>query len=97
MLSSTSTCMFCMIQAGPSSVEIGLGMLGFLIFAAVLPVIFLWKICEKAGFAGYLSLLVFLGPGFLVLLGILAYAQWPALQKAGHKQSAEEVKHSDEK
>ena len=57
------------------------------VMLAVIPVIILiaiailmipcWFICKKAGFSPWLSLLCLLaGPGLLVLLYILAFAQW---------------------
>jgi hypothetical protein len=44
-----------------------------------------WFICKKAGFSPWLSLLVFVPMGGLVLLYVLAFAEWkvvPAAQTA---------------
>ncbi len=35
-----------------------------------------WFICKKAGFSPWLSLLVIVPFGFLILLYVLAFAQW---------------------
>ncbi|HEY3991120.1 MAG TPA: hypothetical protein VGM02_17605 [Acidobacteriaceae bacterium] len=36
----------------------------------------LWQICKKAGFSPWLSLLIIVPFGVLILLYILAFAQW---------------------
>jgi hypothetical protein len=36
----------------------------------------LWQICKKAGFTPWLALLVFVPFGGLILLYVLAFAQW---------------------
>ena len=46
-----------------------------LIFAAIL-IIPLWQISKKAGFSPWLSLLVLVPFGALILLYILAFARW---------------------
>ncbi|MGD0912431.1 MAG: hypothetical protein ABR928_11070 [Terracidiphilus sp.] len=53
---------------------------------AILPIIILislaviivpfWFVCKKAGFSPWLSLLVIVPFGFLILLYILAFAEW---------------------
>jgi hypothetical protein len=46
----------------------------------------LWQICKKAGFTPWLSLLVFVPLGGLILLYVLAFARWkvvPAPEYAG--------------
>ncbi len=48
-----------------------------------LPVWFLWVALNKAGLAGPLALLCFVPLGFILVLGILAFSQWPALEKKG--------------
>lgn len=41
-----------------------------------------WKICGKAGFNPYLSLVVFIPfLGLVILLLILAFANWPILKR----------------
>ena len=48
-----------------------------LVFALV-PIVFFWRICTRAGYSGAMSLL-YLVPffGVFVLLGILAFGEWP--------------------
>ena len=56
--------------------------------AALIMIVPLWKIHEKAGFNPGLSLIVFL-PGFGLLISplILAFAPWPTLKKIkGNKE-----------
>lgn len=49
----------------------------FLIF----PVFAFWKIFSKAGFSGALSFLTLIpGIGFLIVICILAFGDWPALK-----------------
>jgi hypothetical protein len=50
---------------------------------AVIPIWFLWVALNRAGLAGPLALLCLVPLGFLIPLGMLAFAEWPAL----HKQS----------
>ncbi len=48
---------------------------------SVLFVVFpFWKICSKAGFPGWISLLVLIPVLNIVLLFFLALADWPALK-----------------
>lgn len=42
-----------------------------------------WKVCEKAGFPGSLSLVVLVPGGIVVLLFVLALVEWPALRHVG--------------
>lgn len=56
---------------------LGLGWLWMVVWAAVVVVPF-WRICEKAGYPGVLSLLILVplvNIGFLYYLG---FAKWPA-------------------
>ncbi len=48
-----------------------------------LPIILVpvWMICRKAGFSGWLSLLVLIPLINLLLLYFLAFADWPSLRK----------------
>ncbi|WP_369601383.1 hypothetical protein AAIA72_16500 [Hahella sp. SMD15-11] len=55
--------------------------LGWLI-AAILVVWPMWRICERAGYHGALSLLILVPLANLALIYFLAFAEWPAL-KAG--------------
>ncbi len=60
-----------------------LGLFIALIPLAIVPTWFLWRALERAGLAGPLALLYMVPFGALVVLGILAFADWPALQKSG--------------
>jgi len=46
----------------------------------LLTVLPFWLICKKAGFHGALSLLMLVPIGNIVLLFVLAFADWPALR-----------------
>ena len=54
------------------------GHLVWMLVVAVLVVVPFWRICRKAGFSGWLSLLVLLPVINLVFLYVLAFAEWPA-------------------
>jgi len=52
------------------------------LFVSLFLVLFpLWKITAKAGFPGWISLLVLIPLANIVFLFFLAFADWPALQK----------------
>ena len=56
-----------------------------LVFLAIV-IIPLWQICKKAGFSPWLCLLILIPFGGLILLYVLAFAQWkvvPLPQYAG--------------
>ena len=55
---------------------VGLIVLAFVIFAIVC----WWKIFAKAGYSGALGLLLLVPFGELIMLLILAFGKWPALQ-----------------
>jgi len=66
------------------SMGVGLIVLGIILavfFAVLITVIPFWKICEKAGFPGALSLLMLVPFGNLVLPFYLAFVEWPALRQ----------------
>jgi hypothetical protein len=46
-----------------------------LVFVAIM-IVPLWQICKKAGFSPWLSLLVLVPFGALILLYVLAFARW---------------------
>lgn len=49
-----------------------------ILFGIVLFVIPLWRICRRAGFPPALSLIAVVPLlGFLIVAGILAFAEWP--------------------
>ncbi len=51
-----------------------------LVMASVIVVPF-WRIFSKAGFSGALSLLMFIPLVNLVMIFVLAFAEWPALRE----------------
>jgi heme/copper-type cytochrome/quinol oxidase subunit 2 len=55
---------------------VGLIVLGLVIFA----IICWWKIFAKAGYSGAMGLLLLVPFGELIMLLILAFGKWPALQ-----------------
>lgn len=58
--------------------NIGLpGLLFLLIYLIFLPICF-WKIYKKAGFAGYWGLAALIPLGALILIAVLAFADWPS-------------------
>ena len=52
----------------------------FLVVLAVLPIWFTWRALDRAGLAGPLALIGIIPFGIFVVLGILAFAEWPSLQ-----------------
>ncbi len=72
-----------LLQDGPDPAQIQhmvLGMMAiipFIIFAGIaLVLIPTWFICKKAGFSPWLSLLCLIPLGGLILLYVLAFAEW---------------------
>ncbi len=53
-----------------------------MVVVGVLVVVPVWRICTKAGYSGWLSLLVLVPIANLVLLYFLAFAEWP-LERRG--------------
>jgi hypothetical protein len=53
----------------------------FLLVGSVLLVWPLWRVCSRAGFPGALALLAIIPLGLIVLLFVLAFAEWPARQR----------------
>lgn len=58
-----------------------MGPLGMLIVAALI-VVPVWRICEKAGFSGLLSLLILVPIANLIFLYWLAFSEWPNQAKS---------------
>ncbi|QDV16371.1 hypothetical protein Pan153_09980 [Gimesia panareensis] len=56
---------------------------------AVLGVVPFWMICSKAGFPGWLSLVMFIPMLNLFLLFFLAFAEWPALKAKEERERYE--------
>lgn len=57
-----------------------LGLLVVMPLILALVILPFWLICKKAGFHGALSLLVLVPIGNIILLFVLAFMEWPALQ-----------------
>jgi len=55
----------------------GFGLL-WMLFIAALVVVPFWKICAKAGYSGWLSLLVLVPIANIVFIYFLAFSNWPA-------------------
>ena len=51
-----------------------------LFFFGVIFILPFWKIFTKAGFPGWLSLLMFIPIANIIILFYLAFAEWPALK-----------------
>jgi len=49
------------------------------IVSIIFNVIVYWRICSKAGYSGAMSLLIFVPFGFLIMVCILAFGNWPVL------------------
>lgn len=49
-----------------------------------------WKIFSKAGFSGWLSLLIFVPLVNLVILYFVAFAEWPSLRSPSHTRGPQE-------
>lgn len=59
----------------------------FIIVGIAIVIVPLWMICKKAGFSPWLSLLVLVPLGMLILLYILAFGEWkvaPATAQVGY-------------
>lgn len=54
----------------------GIGLLWMIIMAALIVIPF-WRICKKAGYPGFLSLLVLIPLVNLAFFYFLAFANWP--------------------
>ncbi len=53
-----------------------------MLVVALLVVVPVWRICVKAGYSGWLSLLVLVPIANLLLLYFLAFAEWPVERRA---------------
>ena len=72
-----------LLQSGPDPAQIRhmvLAMMAVIPFIFVLGVVLViiptWFICKKAGFSPWLSLLIIVPLGGLILLYVLAFAEW---------------------
>jgi hypothetical protein len=61
--------------------------LWIMLFIAVLVVVPVWRICVKAGYSGWLSLLVVVPIANLLLLYFLGFAEWPLERRASPSSS----------
>ena len=57
----------------------GFGPLWMLLIAAIVALPF-WRICTKAGYSGWLSLLVLVPMVNLVFVYFLGFSEWPSLR-----------------
>lgn len=53
---------------------------------AILFVLPFWIICRRAGLSPWLSLLMIVPPGAVILAFILAFVDWPALRNAENRE-----------
>ncbi|MGC8485773.1 MAG: hypothetical protein ACP5O6_09100 [Candidatus Baltobacteraceae bacterium] len=58
----------------------------FVLVLAILPIWFLWRALDRAGLAGPLALISLIPFGLFVVLGILAFAEWPNLRMRSEQQ-----------
>jgi len=72
-----------LLQDGPDPAQIrhmALAMMTIIPFLIVVGMVVVliptWFICKKAGFSPWLSLLTLIPPGGLILLYVLAFAEW---------------------
>ena len=56
----------------------GFGLLWMLLLSAIVVLPF-WRICTKAGYSGWLSLLVVIPVANLILFYFLGFSEWPSL------------------
>lgn len=57
----------------------GFGLLWMLLFSAIVVLPF-WRICAKAGYSGWLSLLVVIPLANVIFFYFLGFSEWPALR-----------------
>ncbi len=48
---------------------------------ALLPIWFLWRIIDRTGLVGAMALLTLIPGGFLIVLGVVAFSDWPSLPR----------------
>lgn len=54
----------------------------FALALGLLPIWFLWRIIDRVGLVGPMALLCFVPGGFAIVLGVLAFSDWPNLTAA---------------
>ena len=52
-----------------------------ILFVLLIPAMLAWRICSKTGFPGGLGLLMLVPVANLILLCVLAFAEWPIERK----------------
>jgi len=57
----------------------GIGPLWMLLFLAIVVLPF-WRICTKAGYSGWLSLLVLIPLANVIFVYFLGFSEWPSLR-----------------
>ncbi len=60
---------------------LGIAEIIVILFIGVIFILPFWKIFTKAGFPGWLSLLLVLPIANIIILFYIAFAEWPALKK----------------
>jgi NADH:ubiquinone oxidoreductase subunit 3 (subunit A) len=75
-------------NSGPTTTDISNLVAGYLIFGLIIMVVSViftaivyWKIFAKAGYSGALGLLMFIPIANIVMLCVLAFAEWPIRQE----------------
>lgn len=63
--------------------QMGIGQLVMVLVWVVLVIVPFWKITTKAGYSGWLSLLVAVPIVNLIFIYFLAFAKWPSLRQSG--------------
>lgn len=56
--------------------SMGFGGIWMILFAIIIVIPF-WRICQKAGYAGWLSLLVLIPLANIIFIYFLGFAEWP--------------------
>jgi hypothetical protein len=59
---------------------------GMMILMAVIIAIPVWRICSKAGYSGWLSLLILVPIANLILLYFLGFSDWPLERRQASNQ-----------
>ncbi len=60
---------------------LGIAEIIVILFIGVIFILPFWKIFTKAGFPGWLSLLLMLPIANIIILFYIAFAEWPTLKK----------------
>ena len=64
----------------PAAVHAAMGLLAlipvFIFIGVAIVIVPMWQICKKAGFSPWLSLLIMVPLGNLILLYVIAFSEW---------------------